>query len=541
MNTNTKQTTSSLKQQLDNLELDNLNPLYNAILIQAAKEGNTEVIQFAIEKGADVNTKDAKGNTPLHLASKNGHVGAINKLLEKVAEVNTKDAEGNTPLHLARDAKGNTPLHLASKNGHVDAIKTLLEKGADVNAKDAKGKDAKGNTPLHLAIKNEHVDAIKTLLEKGADVNAKDADGKSPIYLVQALHNFPKTKQAKNNLPKTKNSYLDTFENLIEAGADPRERPSYLHSIISWHNVTESMTWGAFIGSLTGLILGGALFLAVASPPAAAFIFLLVPPTLSLVGLVIGRIIAEPINSVADYFCYRNSQAYDIAKKYALYQELYQERPNANKSIKEQRKEGKEIYDKYVKLGCGDGVPEDSEKEAFEHSRNKERLALELCREKFPTQYPSMTRKNKVLNGLGIINEKVEIAKSILNTRNQEKLKKYIDKLPPHIQNREQLIESATEELKVTDLQITNYAMQLAKEEYSFLNKAKTFFGIGTQDVRSPQPPLSGSQKSTSTQTETQSGNTALKSQGNSLFYRKGVKGQVPQDKISIPKNKNEI
>lgn len=50
-----------------------------------------------------MNCKDATGATPLHLASGHGHVKCVALLLDKGAQVDTRQAYGQTALH---DAAG---------------------------------------------------------------------------------------------------------------------------------------------------------------------------------------------------------------------------------------------------------------------------------------------------------------------------------------------------------------------------------------------------------------------------------------------------
>ena len=51
--------------------------------------------------GADVNTKDVGGVTPLHYATSLGHKEVAEPLITKGADVNAKDAFGRTLLDLA--------------------------------------------------------------------------------------------------------------------------------------------------------------------------------------------------------------------------------------------------------------------------------------------------------------------------------------------------------------------------------------------------------------------------------------------------------
>lgn len=45
-------------------------------------------------------TKDAAGNTPLHVAASYGKVACIRELLQSAADANEQNREGETPLHL---------------------------------------------------------------------------------------------------------------------------------------------------------------------------------------------------------------------------------------------------------------------------------------------------------------------------------------------------------------------------------------------------------------------------------------------------------
>jgi serine/threonine-protein phosphatase 6 regulatory ankyrin repeat subunit B len=166
----------------------------------AGWEGHVEVVQELLEHGANVNTADIYGRTPLHVAVWKGRAEVVRELLEHGANVNNADKDGRTPLHMAgrkrrvevvrellehdanvntADIDGRTPLHTAGLYGHVEVVRELLEHGADVNTAD---KD--GRTPLHIAGRYGHVKVVRVLLENGADVNTADNDGHTPLYIA---------------------------------------------------------------------------------------------------------------------------------------------------------------------------------------------------------------------------------------------------------------------------------------------------------------------------------------------------------------------
>ncbi len=95
---------------------------------KAIKEGERneqEVVKLFISKGADVNTKDLDGQTPLHYCAKGTpyygssiEMGALAELLiEKGADINARDNEGRTPLILAKSAWNSVVENVLSRHG----------------------------------------------------------------------------------------------------------------------------------------------------------------------------------------------------------------------------------------------------------------------------------------------------------------------------------------------------------------------------------------------------------------------------------------
>lgn len=52
----------------------------NKQFVQAARDGDLELVKNLLQKGVDVNSK-IEGNTALHLASQNGHKEVVQILL----------------------------------------------------------------------------------------------------------------------------------------------------------------------------------------------------------------------------------------------------------------------------------------------------------------------------------------------------------------------------------------------------------------------------------------------------------------------------
>ena len=168
-----------------------------ATLHHAAKEGDTQRVMALLEKGADVNTKDTEGNTPLHKAVESSHKELVELLIQEKAHVNARNSVGETPLNMAAQegwwklAKlliqngadvraaghdGITPLHDAAGTGQKEAGILLIQKGANAHAK-----DSIDWTPLHWAAASGANDMARLLIQKGADVNARGDSGKIPM------------------------------------------------------------------------------------------------------------------------------------------------------------------------------------------------------------------------------------------------------------------------------------------------------------------------------------------------------------------------
>ena len=63
----------------------------------------TDIATLLMEYGAEVNTQDKFGNTPLHEAAKNGNEVLVKHLLSKNADIFITNIEGKTPGFIASE------------------------------------------------------------------------------------------------------------------------------------------------------------------------------------------------------------------------------------------------------------------------------------------------------------------------------------------------------------------------------------------------------------------------------------------------------
>ena len=141
--------------------------------IACQDKNNLEIVTYLVDNGADVNSKNNYGDTPLTEACSYGSLEIVKYLVDKKADVNPQDDEGDTPLTNA------------CSYGSLEIVTYLVDNGADVNSK-----NIYGNTPLHNSIQKNSLQLVKYLVDQKADVNAKNKDNKTPLDLArQKGHN----------------------------------------------------------------------------------------------------------------------------------------------------------------------------------------------------------------------------------------------------------------------------------------------------------------------------------------------------------------
>lgn len=158
---------------IEKLTISNMNAGFSAEM-EADNSKVLEIAKILVQKGADINARDANDSTTLNWAITTRKDDLVLFLIEK-------DADVKTPITDKSELEGVTPLHFAAGFGNITIVKRLLQKGAPVNSR-AKS----GIMPLHAAVLGAHPGVVQLLIENGADVNAKDSNGQTPLQIALA-------------------------------------------------------------------------------------------------------------------------------------------------------------------------------------------------------------------------------------------------------------------------------------------------------------------------------------------------------------------
>ena len=146
------------------------------------------------QQGTDVNAKDKKGQTALHIAATGGHSQFVQTLLNNHAEIEAEDNGDNG---------GQTALHRAAAFGKWAVLRILLENGANQNAEDDLQR-----TPIYIA---EHAaqtidyEVCVWIFDHGHHINARDDH--QDTLLLHAVHKV----------------FHPSVDNLLKSGADIEE------------------------------------------------------------------------------------------------------------------------------------------------------------------------------------------------------------------------------------------------------------------------------------------------------------------------------
>jgi ankyrin repeat protein len=182
--------------------------LHGTALHLAVAKGHAAIASALIDAGADLKAKgDPVDSHPLYLAALADQPEMVTLLLQRGADLEARDAEGRTPLMVAVgfgkggvaallvaagadiravDNLEKAPIHFAAGSGAADVVSLLLARGIDVNEQNR----FSGMTPLHYAAFSGGLPIISLLLSRGANLDLRDRTGSTPYDLATQDRNF---------------------------------------------------------------------------------------------------------------------------------------------------------------------------------------------------------------------------------------------------------------------------------------------------------------------------------------------------------------
>ena len=244
-------------------------PIHLAIL-----QNRTDLLDFFLKNGSDVDAKDKKGNTPLYIAALFYNEEAMDLLISRGADIDYKfENDGGSMLlrairsddiklvklliskgadvNFVNQKYGYTPLLLAASQGSIEIIDLLISNKANTNYR------INGRTPLSLAVRNGYIKTVKLLLSRGAKVNEKDVNGETLLHeaagfglldICIQLINYGADIDPKDNKGDTplhraaRECYPKVFALLLSKGAKVEEKNREGETPLHWavYNVFKS-------------------------------------------------------------------------------------------------------------------------------------------------------------------------------------------------------------------------------------------------------------------------------------------------------------
>ena len=172
-------------------------------LMIAASKGFPGEIDRLTAIGANINSHNEYGSTPLIIAVDYNHTETVKAILNHSPSLDDFTSDSETALLLAvkknytaiaemlvragaqidlADYKGAASLHYASLYNYPEMTDMLLYYNAQVNSKTDDGTSA-----LHAAIYAGNVDITEILIEYGANMEAIDNDGNTPFLIAASF------------------------------------------------------------------------------------------------------------------------------------------------------------------------------------------------------------------------------------------------------------------------------------------------------------------------------------------------------------------
>jgi uncharacterized protein len=154
-----------------------------------------ELVKMLVERGANPNQQmffrpprepgqvsaSTRGTTPFHRACASGDTALIDYLLDHGADIRLTTAHGETPILVVVNARSN-------EDEIIRIVRRLKDRGADLNgvAQVIWYNRNRGGTALHLATRKNMKKLMGELVSMGEDPDIKDGDGLTALDYAQS-------------------------------------------------------------------------------------------------------------------------------------------------------------------------------------------------------------------------------------------------------------------------------------------------------------------------------------------------------------------
>lgn len=112
----------------------------NYALQESAKNGYLDLVEYLINKGANINDEDEYA---LQMSASNGHLDIVTLLLNNGATIHSDN---------------DLALRFSAANGHIEIVKLLIDKGANIRAS--------SDYALQWSASNGHLEVVKIIVEE---------------------------------------------------------------------------------------------------------------------------------------------------------------------------------------------------------------------------------------------------------------------------------------------------------------------------------------------------------------------------------------
>lgn len=156
-----------------NCPIDDVDDTNATPLILATLKGSMSIVKMLLDRGANVNHRNANGHTSVKYAGSKNHKDLLVHLLDVGGDPNAKDHIGDTPLH-----------RVASMEHH-DCLRILLTHPLSSKIISVNAQNNQGNTALHLACENDDATGAILLVEHGAAIDIQNKAKETPLDLCK--------------------------------------------------------------------------------------------------------------------------------------------------------------------------------------------------------------------------------------------------------------------------------------------------------------------------------------------------------------------